>query len=596
MNQEDLDAIRELFQPLINQHKELLKSIIITGSAVRKERVEGSDIDILVILDDHIEDFEEKDKKKAQRIIKEIQDSAKERGYNLHIQPPKTVSVWYSLLLSGKPWAITSMIYSQPIYDPDGFQETTQEMIKKTKPKSTRERAEELRKQVEEHIEKSEEKLEKGFQDVFRNVNKSAKLLIKYEEGRVFKINGTDHNPEDLIGDKLDIDRYVELRTDINNLNSEDKQISFQKLEETSEIAVDLIKQLQESFESELEEFHRELVKQTLEEIKESCKVLLEEKDADYSEENLFRRFKEEIIEEGILSEEYWSLIKNSKELREEPENIDEESIYHTVSGLREFETAANSLIERDLFQSFELHTDTDNARLTPMNEFEEKLLSRYRGHIKALYAVSKENLFETDSATVVLITDSKTEEIRETAKKLEVEIGEEHGFNIHTELEEINKYWERLQDGEEELIYEIKSCLVGYDPKGLLESTKKLVNQGELPNTIPGIKKSMKKQTLKSVIPVKKIKQDCLKEYYNAAIKLGQAKLLEEDIKPPVQKKVAKRMKEELLKDGNTTKEEIEMIQETIELFKNREYGKKDEISSEKIDIIRRKLKNTSK
>lgn len=593
MNQEERDKVAEFFQPLIDEFGDELKSVILTGSAVRNERVEGSDIDLLVLMDDHVEEFDKKDLKKAKKMLKQVQDRAQEEGYDLHIQPPKPISNWYSLLLKGRPWAITSMIYSQPIYDPDKFQETTQKMIRNSEPKSTNRRADKLEKEVGEHFEKADEKLRKGFQTIIENVNLSAKSLVKYREGKVVSDDELVRKLDELFEEELDTEKYRELTEKERKIENNHEEPSFTELEQFSEKAVELIKQLEENFETELGEFRKELVDQTLKEIEESCKVLLEEKDIEYEEDEVFERFKEGVIQKGVLSQDYWKLIQETRSLKEEElEDIDEKSIYHPIIGLREFESAVNNIIEKDLFESFELHSESDTAQITPINEYEEKMLEKFDS-IRGVYIVSQEHLLETDSVTVVLLIedDGEEEKIREYARKVENEIGEEHGFNIHTETEKLIEYWSELQNGDEELIYEVKSCIVSYDANGLLESTQKLVDKGKLPDTIPRIRATMKKTTLQSVMPVKKVKKESLKEYYNGVIKLGQSKLLRKGITPPVQKKVPETLEQELLETADTTQEEIDIIQETISLFKAREYGKEDQIPAEKLDEIRKQF-----
>jgi predicted nucleotidyltransferase len=592
MKGEEVEKIKEFFLPLIEKFEDELKCMIVTGSAVRKERVEGSDIDIIILLDDHSEEYEKKDKKKTQKILKKIERKAGKEDYDLHIQPPKTVSGWYSVLLQGKPWAITSMMFSKPLYDPDGFQKTTREIIRNTNPKSTEKRAEKLENQAKKRFEKAEKRLNKGFKTIFENVKRTAKIFVKYREDRIISDRELENNLDNLLGDKIDTKEFRNLQKTVQQMKNRTHEPRFKELEEVSETAVELIKQLQQGFESELGEFQKQMINQTTEEIEESCKLLLEDKDIDYSEDEVFEKFREEVIDKGILNNEYWNIIKKTQHVKKESGEIDEESIYQTVAGLRELETAINSLIERDLFESFELHSDTDEARITPINELEEKMLDRYGDNIKGVYVVSTGNLLETDSATVVITVDSNAQKVKKVANQIELEIGEEHGFNIHTNVEEITSYWQRLQEGEEELVYEIKSSIVSYDPNGLIESTQKLVDKGKIPDTIPNIKKSIKQEALKSVMPVRKIKRECLKEYYNAAIKLGQSKLLRKGINPPVQKKVPQKMGENLIKTEETTQKEIDTIQKTINLFKNREYGKEDEIPAEKLDKIK-KLEN---
>jgi predicted nucleotidyltransferase len=590
MKKEQIEKLRELLNPLIGELGDKLNSIIITGSAVRKERVEGSDIDLLILLNDHHQNFSKEDKKKAQKIAMTISQSAEEQGLDLHIQPPKTVSNWYSLLLKGRPWAITSMIHSQPIYDPKNFQETCQNMIQETDPGSPEERAEKLKKEYREHIQNAEEKLKEGFTKILENVDRSAKLLIEYESGRSISDDEIDEKIGEYIEDPNDREKYENLRETVKAIENEDREPNFTELEEISKKGLELINRFNKAFKSEIEEMKKTIVEQSIEEIRESCKVLLEEENIEYEGGKALEKFEEEIIEPGILSGEYWSIIESTIKNKDRSE-LTEESVYHTVSGLRELETAINSLMERDLFESFKLQSDTKEARITPVNEFEERLLENYDSEIISVYVLSKEHLLETESANLIIITDSKKDKIIEKANQIEKEIAEEHGFNIHSETRKIQNQWKKLQDGKENLIYEIKTAIVSYDPQNFTKSIKKLVKQGKISETIPNVKKGLESHKIKTILPIKEIKEECLSEYYKASIKKGQAELLKEDITPPVQKKVPDRLEEELLDEAKLSRDKIEAIHDTIKLYKQNEYGNIEQLKAEKMEDIRKEI-----
>lgn len=588
MDSGELEEIKSLFSPLIEDYGEVLKSIIIYGSAVRKERVEGSDIDVLVIIDDNSEELEKKDLKEIKNYQDRIKEKGEEKGFELHIQPPKPVSNWLNLLIQGQPWSVTAIKYSESIYDPDDFQSTLQKLVKSTPPGSKRERSVELLQQAESDLDDVEQLLERSFEQLIQNIYSSGKTYLKFHENH---ISSNMEMIEELEFRDINMEFFEEILDFQEKFNSSQKQIAFEKLEEHTRKSLRFIEEINTSLEGDLNEIREEIRTQTLKEMKESCKILLDELEVKYSEKNIFERFREEVIQKDILSKEYWKFIEDTKE-----NNLDKNQIYRPLAELRDFEAAVDNIIDNNFYKSFDLQSESESAQITPINEFEEEIIEKFE-EIKGLYVLTRENLLETETATLIVLVDdtgedSKSKKIQKYADRLERRIGEEHGFNIHTETLKLTNYWKKVQEADEKVIYEVKTGIISYDPQGLLKSTEKLIGQGRIRSTAPEVVSEFKETERELLLPLEKIRTEGLESYYKASIKIGQALLLQKNITPPVQKKVPEILEREAIEDSEITEEDVDMIEEVIGTYKQKEYGNKEKIDISELDKIRLRLR----
>ncbi|MBW6461822.1 MAG: nucleotidyltransferase domain-containing protein [DPANN group archaeon] len=146
MEQEILDKINNYVIPFCEKFKTVVKSVYIAGSAVRqKDYVKGSDIDILVIVDDTREDF---DKRVIDLMNMNLRDISKTAMTNdkldLHMQAPKPLTVFWDMVRSGQPWIITQMRDALILYDPSGYIKPIQILLNDGKLSGTKERSQTL--------------------------------------------------------------------------------------------------------------------------------------------------------------------------------------------------------------------------------------------------------------------------------------------------------------------------------------------------------------------------------------------------------------------------------------------------------------------
>ncbi|MEA2004359.1 MAG: nucleotidyltransferase domain-containing protein [archaeon] len=140
-----LDKIKGYMDPLCEKYRTVIKSVYIAGSAVRKDFVKGSDIDVLVIIDDTRDKFNPRVIDLINMNLREISKMAMEKDkLDLHIQAPKPLSVFWDMVRSGQPWIITQMKDALILYDPSGYIGPIQSLLNQGKLSGTKERAQTL--------------------------------------------------------------------------------------------------------------------------------------------------------------------------------------------------------------------------------------------------------------------------------------------------------------------------------------------------------------------------------------------------------------------------------------------------------------------
>ncbi|MBM3228748.1 hypothetical protein FJZ20_02610 [Candidatus Pacearchaeota archaeon] len=124
MDKETLNSIKNLCSVLIKGSKDLIKAVWIFGSSIKKKN--PNDIDIFFLVDDTIDDCEEK----SAGLLTVANILTKHTKLNLHFQRPVQLSLLWSLIIKGEPWIITAIKTSIPIYDPYNYLGLLKKLIK----------------------------------------------------------------------------------------------------------------------------------------------------------------------------------------------------------------------------------------------------------------------------------------------------------------------------------------------------------------------------------------------------------------------------------------------------------------------------------
>lgn len=139
----DVKKIKSESKSLVKKYDGLIKTIWVYGSAARLEET-PHDIDMLMIIDDTRGDISEKIVSSLRGEMDSFEEKMKKEKLNIHWQSPKPLSLWWDMLRGGNPLAFTSMRDAVIIYDPAGYLEPLQILLKKGRLAGTREQAEEL--------------------------------------------------------------------------------------------------------------------------------------------------------------------------------------------------------------------------------------------------------------------------------------------------------------------------------------------------------------------------------------------------------------------------------------------------------------------
>src|SRR3989338_5854681 len=113
----------------------IVKSIVLFGSTAKQTAVTGSDIDIVIIIDDVSINW---DQELIAWYREELEKTLKSNPYNreIHVNTVK-LSTWWEDLLKGDPVVINIIRYGESIIDFGGFFEPLKYLLVKGKIKST---------------------------------------------------------------------------------------------------------------------------------------------------------------------------------------------------------------------------------------------------------------------------------------------------------------------------------------------------------------------------------------------------------------------------------------------------------------------------
>ncbi len=166
-----LQEAKEFAKRVVEKYGVMIKSIVLMGSIVRGELKPESDIDIIVILDDTIGEFNEK---KLEEIDNDLEKIAKDISDKLSIQPSYTLTEFVDYARSGHPIVYNFIKEGEPLFDA-GFFIPWKRLLKLGKIQGTREA-------IESYMEDAPRKLARA---------KTVKLLMLAEDCYYAMVNST---------------------------------------------------------------------------------------------------------------------------------------------------------------------------------------------------------------------------------------------------------------------------------------------------------------------------------------------------------------------------------------------------------------------
>jgi len=166
-----LQEAREFAKRVLEKYGNLVKSIVLMGSVVRGEFKPESDIDIIVILDDTIEELSGD---KLEAIDDDLEKMAKSISDKISIQPSYTLTEFVDYAKSGHPIVYNFIKEGEPLFDA-GFFMPWKRLLKLGKIQGTREA-------IENYMEDAPKKLARA---------KTVKLLMLAEDCYYAMVNST---------------------------------------------------------------------------------------------------------------------------------------------------------------------------------------------------------------------------------------------------------------------------------------------------------------------------------------------------------------------------------------------------------------------
>jgi len=166
-----LQEAKEFAKRVLDKYGNLVKSIVLMGSVVRGEFKPESDIDIIVILDDTIEELSGD---KLEAIDDDLEKIAKSISDKISVQPSYTLTEFVDYAKSGHPIVYNFIKEGEPLFDA-GFFMPWKRLLKLGKIQGTREA-------IENYMEDAPKKLARA---------KTVKLLMLAEDCYYAMVNST---------------------------------------------------------------------------------------------------------------------------------------------------------------------------------------------------------------------------------------------------------------------------------------------------------------------------------------------------------------------------------------------------------------------
>ena len=338
-------ALKRIASEVLKEYDGLIKAIWIYGSAVRKgEFTAASDIDMMILLDDITQKVNASKLEEVDDVASELAKAVKkEMKINIHTQPPKRLSDWWDLLRGGEPWVFTSMRDAIPIYDPSGYIEPLQRLLRSGQVHGTWERAQFI-------LERATGRLENAKR-IFLNEITADLLLAMVESGQaVLMFHGAAPATAPSLGTELKKHFVKEKKLESGYVDMYEDFYEFTKKIEHGELtkvtgkeldrwigrAKAFLVRMQELFEKLEIEKKKELVEEAHKESLDAARAALAKvgKKAE-TEKDVVKFVEDFLIKPGLVDKGYLEVLKKIFSLKDamehgKLESIPEKDIYNS--------------------------------------------------------------------------------------------------------------------------------------------------------------------------------------------------------------------------------------------------------------------------
>ena len=329
----------------LKKYKELIKTIFIFGSYLRKDFTKESDLDILVLLDDT-----------KMRITEEFKDSVADYLYNvakdidkrLHVQPPWTVTEFWDMVRISHPLLLTILRDGWALYD-QGFFIPMKKLLERGKIPASLEAVELLMASAPKKIERAKTvKLYQVTEDCYYAMLNSSQAVLMYLGKPVPDPKNTPKAVKEyLVDSKLLNKKYFNILEDIIKFRKDVehkkiKKISGAEVDEWLKKSENYVKQMQKIYIRLQNQKKRILIDKNYEVLLKSTIFALKKMNKlPPDPKNLPKAIKKELIEKNYLPKSYletFDKVVGMKKLAEKDiDKIPERDVELTRSYVKKF-------------------------------------------------------------------------------------------------------------------------------------------------------------------------------------------------------------------------------------------------------------------
>ncbi len=323
MEQDFTTPVKECCEHVLKKYDGVVKAIWVYGSAVRGTMKKGSDIDLMLILDDTKEDIKDSTLAEIASDLEEFTKQLQEKSkISLHFQAPKRLSDWWDLLRSGEPWVFTSMRDLIVLYDPSGYVEPIHRLLNSGRITGTHERAHMLIRRAPQRVESVKRIfLEEVTSDLLLAMTESAQAALMFYGVAPPSPRTIDESLEKHFCPAMLEKGYVSIIRDFYELTKkiehrELTNISAREIKVWLEKAKAFIARMEILF-AELEKMKKDqLVEESYKEAFDACKNALKKVGVKTTDKNLMKFVESELVGK-YLPRSYLEIIRKIKRLKD---------------------------------------------------------------------------------------------------------------------------------------------------------------------------------------------------------------------------------------------------------------------------------------
>ena len=320
-----VDAIKESCSRILSTYGSKIKAIWIYGSFARGDAKPTSDIDVMTLVDDATVDIPDSELAQISADILEINNDVKKKTkINVHFQPAKRLTDWWDLLRSGEPWAFTSMRDALPVYDPSGYVEPLNRLLKEGRMVGTMERSQMLIQRAPSRL----DDVRKIFLEditadlLFAMVESGQAVLMFYGVAPPSAKNLGNALRKHFVPKKILEGFYADIIDDFYNItrridHGELTKFSAKEVNYWVTKARDFIYRMDGVFSKLETEKKREIIEESNSMAFNACKKILRKKGVRTTDKNILTLVEKELISTGLVSKGYLDILKKIRGMKE---------------------------------------------------------------------------------------------------------------------------------------------------------------------------------------------------------------------------------------------------------------------------------------